>query len=162
MRRKIISVLASGLLALGLSGTAWAQHGHSHGPSAAPSAKEAGPKEPLSVMADGMKVTLEVMSMGEHMKHTASGASHGQADHSQSHSLMVRLQDVASREIVSDARVAFTVTGPSGQKEAGKMTWSGDHYGAGMSLKEKGKYQLQFQVESGGMSRQADFSYEMK
>jgi len=159
--------ILAGLLFFCLSGAAWAQHGHSHGAPAG--SKETGAKDSTpakgsaqTVTLEGLKISLEVMSMGEHMKHTAAGATHGEADHGKSHSLMVTLQDVASKEIISDARVAFVISGPSGTKDSGKLTWSGDHYGAGLEWKEKGKYQIQLHMESGGMEREAKFSYEFK
>ena len=113
-------------------------------------------------MVEGFKVTLEVMSMGEHMKHTARGGSHGDADHAKSYSLMVTVQDLASKEIISDARVEYTLSTPSGGKEKGKLAWSGDHYGASANLKEKGTYQVQVGIESGGMERRANFEYRVK
>jgi hypothetical protein len=76
--------------------------------------------------------------------------------------LMVTLQDTASKEIISDARVDFSVLRPSGQKEGGKMEWSGDHYGGGFSPREKGTLQVQLKIESGGMEREAKLSYELK
>jgi hypothetical protein len=113
---------------------------------------------------EGLKVTFEVMNMGEHMKHMPAGKSggHGEAQHSQGHMFMVTLQDTASKEIISDARVSFSILGPSGKKENGKMEWSGDHYGAGFSPQEKGTYQVQLKIESGGMEREANLSYELK
>jgi hypothetical protein len=75
---------------------------------------------------------------------------------------MVTLQDTASKEIISDAKVMFSVSSPSGAKESGKLDWSGDHYGGGFSPKEKGAYQVQLRIEGGGMEREATFTYEAK
>jgi hypothetical protein len=157
----------AGLLIFCLSGSAWAQHGHSHGGPAASKGTEAKDSTPSkgsvqTVTLEGMKISLEVMNMGDHMKHTTKGSAHGEADHSKSHSLMVTLLDVASKEIISDAEVAFVISTPSGKKDSGKLTWSGDHYGAGADLKEKGKYQVQLRMESGGTGREAKFTYEVK
>ena len=156
-----------GLMIFCLSGAAWAQHGHSHGTPA--TSKGTGAKDGTAakgevqmVTVEGLKASLEVMNMGDHMKHTTKGAAHSEADHSKSHSLMVTLQDVASKEIISDAKVSFVISVPSGKKDSGKLTWSGDHYGAGADLKEKGKYQIQLRMESGGTGREAEFTYEMK
>ncbi len=167
MRAKGISFILAGFFLIFLSGVALAQHGHSHGEPA--SSKGTGVKDSppakgsvQTVTLEGLKISLEVMSMGEHMKHTAAGAAHGEADHRKSHSLMVTLQDVASKEIISDARVAFMISGPSGTKDSGKLTWSGDHYAAGINLRDKGKYRIDLLVESGGMERDAKLSYEFK
>jgi hypothetical protein len=75
---------------------------------------------------------------------------------------MVTLQDTASKEIIADARVSFSVLSPSGKKENGKMEWSGEHYGAGFSPREKGTYQVELKIESGGMEREAKLTYEFK
>jgi len=58
--------------------------------------------------------------------------------------------------------VQYTFIRPSGQKETGTLVWSGDHYGGGLSPKEKGIYQFQLMIESGGMEREAKFTYELK
>ena len=167
MNIHILRGIFTGLLVLCLSANGWAQHGHSHGAPAA--GKGTGAKDSIpakesaqTVTLEGLKISLEVMNMGDHMKHTAKGAAHSEADHGKSHSLMVTLQEVASKEIISDAKVSFVISAPSGKKESGKLTWSGDHYGAGADLKEKGKYQVQLRMDSGGTGREANFTYEMK
>jgi len=164
MRKRLVSVYLSGLLLFFFSGTALAQHGHDHGPSLAPPSPKAGPQKTSaqSVTVEGLKVTLEVMSMGEHMKHAAKGGSHGDADHAKSHSIMVTIQDTASQEIISDAKVMFSVSSPSGAEESGKLEWSGDHYAGGFSPKAKGTYQVRLKITSGGMEREAKFLYETK
>jgi hypothetical protein len=75
---------------------------------------------------------------------------------------MVTLQDTASKEIITDARVSFSILSPSGKKENGKMEWSGDHYAAGFSPREKGSYHVELKIESGGMEREAKLKYEFK
>lgn len=87
---------------------------------------------------------------------------HGAPEHSQSHVLMIKAQDTGSKEIISDAKMQFRLIRPSGEKESGKLAWSGDHYGGGFSPKEKGAYQFQLMIESGGMEREAKFTYEFK
>jgi len=75
---------------------------------------------------------------------------------------MVTVQDTASKEIISDAKVMCAILSPSGKKETVKLEWSGDHYGADFSPKEKGAYRIQIMIESGGMEREANFQYEAK
>lgn len=168
MGKIIASLVGAGILGFLFSSAAIAQHGQGHGsrPSATPKKTAAAEKEkkPVqSVTLEGWKITFEVMSMEEHMKHLPAGkaGSHGEADHAKSHSLMVTVQDTASKEIISDARITSTVLSPSGKKETGKLTWSGDHYAGGFSPKEKGAYQVQLQIESGGMEREASFTYNL-
>ncbi len=89
------------------------------------------------------------------------GSSMNATEHSESHAMMVTIQDTASKEIISDARIQFSLLAPGGAKEAGKLEWSGDHYGASFDAKEKGTYEIQFLIESGGMNREAKFSYKL-
>ena len=140
-------------------GTALAQHNHEHGrKSTTKSPKQSG----QSLTVEGLKISFEVMAMGEHMKHMAVSKVHKEGQHPQTHSLMVTLQDAFSKEIISDAKVKFAVRSPSGKKETGVMEWSGDHYGAGFSPQEKGFYQVDLAMESGGREREAKFTYEAK
>jgi len=132
------------------SGGAWAQHRHDHG-TKTEAASQKGEKH--SAALEGWRITLEVMGMEEHMKHTAKGGGHGEADHAKSHMIMVTLQDTASKEIISDAKVSFSLSAPSGRKEEGKLVWTGDHYGSGIDLKEKGKHRVKIAIEGGGLER---------
>ncbi len=115
-----------------------------------------------SVSVDGYKVSLDIMDMSAHMAMPGMKMnSMSAADHSKSHAFMVTIQDTASKEIISDAKISYTLVSPSGEKETGKLDWSGDHYERSFNAKEKGAYQVQLQIESGGMEREAKFSYSM-
>jgi hypothetical protein len=116
-----------------------------------------------SVTVEGFKVTLDVMDMSMHasMQKMKGNPAPGESDHAKSHAIMVVVQDTASKEIITDVKVNYTIVSPSGEKETGKLDWSGDHYGRGFSPKEKGVYQVQLQIESGGMEREAKFSYNL-
>jgi len=171
MFREFAFLFLPALLAFTFSPMAMAQHGgHSHGGTTAPSPQtgkshdlgmKSSPAQSMTV--EGFKVSLEVMDMTAHkgMPGMKGSPQHGDG-HSQSHALMLTLQDTASKEIITDARVSFSILSPSGKKENGKMEWSGDHYGAGFSPQEKGAYQVQLKIESGGMEREAKLSYEFK
>jgi hypothetical protein len=152
-----------------LGGWAGAQQQHEHGSPAAPAGKKSGAKEASTskstaqnLTVEGYKITFDVMSMEEHMKHLKTTQGHGEVDHSKTHSFMVTVQDTASKEIISDAKIRYVITTPGGGKETGNLTWSGDHYGGGFNAKEKGTYQAQLKVESGGMEREAIFKYAAK
>jgi hypothetical protein len=170
MRKRLGLVFLSVLSLIFFSGAAVAQHSHDHGAPSKAVPKKAAPQEARekssaqTLNVEGLKITFEVMAMDEHMQHiqAAKGGSHGDADHAKSHSIMITIQDKASREIISDAKVQYTLTRPSGGKESGKLDWSGDHYGGGFSPKEKGAYQVQLRIEGGGMEREATFTYEAK
>ena len=170
MAKKLVSIFLSCSLVFLFLAVAVAQHSHDHGTPSKAVPKKAAPQEARekssaqTLNVEGLKIMFEVMKMDEHMQHiqTAKGESHRDADHAKSHSIMVTIQDKASREIISDAKVQYTLTRPSGGKESGKLDWSGDHYGGGFSPKEKGAYQVQLRIEGGGMEREATFTYEAK
>lgn len=170
MVKRLVLVFLSGVMLIFFSGAAVAQHSHDHGAPSKAVPKKAAPQEARAkssaqtLNVEGLMIAFEVMAMDEHMQHiqAAKGGSHGDADHAKSHSIMVTIQDKASREIISDAKVQYTLTRPSGGKESGKLEWSGDHYGSGFSPKEKGAYQVQLRIEGGGMEREATFTYEAK
>lgn len=170
MVKRLVLVFLSGVMLIFFSRAAVAQHSHDHGAPSKAVPKKAAPQEARekssaqTLNVEGLKITFEVMAMDEHMQHiqAAKGGSHGDADHAKGHSIMVTIQDKASREIISDAKVMFSVSSPSGAKESGKLDWSGDHYGGGFSPKEKGAYQVQLRIEGGGMEREATFTYEAK
>jgi hypothetical protein len=171
MFKMLYCLLLFGLPAFTFSPVAMAQHGgHSQGGGSVPS-QQPGKSHDMnmkgtsaqSVTVEGFKVSLEVMDMSAHMSMPGMKESpqHGES-HSHSHALMVTLQDTASKEIITDARVSFSIVSPEGKKEKGKLDWSGDHYTAGFSPREKGTYQVELKIESGGMERDAKLSYEIK
>ena len=171
--KKIGIVFLAAILGVFSAGLAMAQHGgHGHGAPASASMGDMShggghsmamkDRFVQSASVDGYKITLDVMDMSMHMAMPGmKGNSMPDADHSKSHVLMVTVQDAASKEILSDAKIQYTLVSPSGKQESGKLEWSGDHFGAGFSPKEKGAYQVQLMVESGGMEREAKFSLKL-
>ncbi len=165
--KKFISLILSWFVVAFLASGAIAQHKHDHGSAPAPSTQMGqgheksmmgGPAQ--SVTVDGYKITLEVMDMSAHMSMPGMKSSMDAAAHAKSHALMVRVQDTASKEIISDARIQYILTTPAGAKESGKLEWSGDYYNGGFSPKEKGNYQIELKIESSGMERTAKFAYQ--
>ena len=159
----------TGIFVFSLGGIALAQHGHGHGHGeSAASTPQMTHSMPMmkdrpvqSMNVEGFKVTLDVMDMSMHtsmQKMKGNPPPHGY-DQSKSHAIMVMIQDTASKEIITDAQVTCTIVSPGGEKEAGKLQWSGDHYGRGFEPKEKGAYQVQLKIESGGMEREVSFEY---
>ena len=164
----------AGIFVFSLGSVAMAQHGQGHGGmdmsahgststqgsgshSMAMSMKD---RPVQSVSVDGFKISLDVMDMSMHtsMQKMKGNPAPGDSDVSKSHAIMVVIQDTASKEIITDAKVNYTLISPSGAKETGKLDWSGDHYGQSFNPKEKGAYQVQLNIENGGMEREAIFT----
>jgi hypothetical protein len=180
MGKKAVIVFLAGIFGVFIAGAAMAQHGQGQGQSGGSMQGSQGGhsmqgsqgshsmpmmmNRPVQVAnVDGMKVTLDVMDMSLHtsMQNMKGNPMHG-VDHTQSHAIMLTVQDTASKEILSDAKVRYTLVTPSGEKETGTLAWSGDHFGGGFNPKVKGPYQIQFLIETGGMEREATFTYEAK
>lgn len=165
-----------GVFVFVFAGAATAQHGHGHGGmdmsshgsmstqgSGSHSMSMSMKDRPVqSVSVDGYRISLDIMDMSMHMSMQGmKGNSMKDADHSKSHAFMVTVQDSTSKEIVSDAKVNYTLISPSGAKETGKLEWSGDYYAGTFSPKEKGAYQVQLLIENSGMEREAKFTYKL-
>lgn len=167
LSKKVAVYFLSGVLAVSFGGIAFAQHGHgggsmpTHGGSSHSMSMKDRPVQ--SVTVEGYKVTLDIMDMSMHasMLKMKGNPKPGESDVAKSHAIMVTIQDTASKEIITDAKVNYTLVSPSGVKEAGKLDWSGDHFGRDFNAKEKGAYQVQLQIESGGMEREAKFTYNL-
>ena len=160
----------TGLFVFSLGGVAMAQHGHGWSGGASSSGHQSGSGHSMSmkdrpvqsVTVEGFKITLDIMDMSMHTSmQTNKGNPVADADKAKTHAIMVVVQDTASKEIITDAKVNYTIVTPSGQKETGKLDWSGDHYGRGFNPQEKGTYQVNLQIESGGMERQAKFTQKI-
>jgi hypothetical protein len=167
MGSKILLGFLSAVVILCLSGVSIAQHGHGTSmpavPPKGPSQEMRTGSQPLQALTvEGFKVTFEVMDMSAHMSMPGmKGSSMTDSDHSKTHAFMVTIQDTASKEIISDAKIRYTLIRPSGAKETGKLVWSGDHYERSFNAQEKGAYQVQLQIESSGMEREAKFTYKL-
>jgi hypothetical protein len=173
MAKSIGVFFIMGALVFGFAGIAMAQHGHGsgHGGSSMSSPGSGGGSHSMpmmnrpvqSVTVDGYKVSLDIMDMSMHssMQKMKGNPAPGDPDHAKSHAIMVMIQDTASKEIITDAKVSYTLISPSGWKEAGKLEWSGDHYGKGFDAKGKGSYQVQLKIEGGGMEKEANFAYQL-
>lgn len=167
----------AGFFVFSRGGVALAQQGHGHGGmdmsahgstpthgSGSHSMSMSMKDRPVqSVSVDGFEISLDIMDMSMHtsMQKMKGNPAPGESDQVKSHAIMVVVQDTASKEIITDAKVNYTIITPSGAKEMGKLDWSGDHYGRGFNPKEKGAYQVQLQIESGGMERDAKFGYNL-
>jgi hypothetical protein len=171
MGKRVVLFFLSGCLVAFFPVIALAQHSHGHGsPSSSTSSTGSSHEMPMgkqavqSTIAEGWKIGFEVMSMEAHMAMPGmkGHSQHSASASSPSHSLMLTIQDTGSKEIISDAKVMYTILSPSAKKETGKLEWSGDHYGVGFNPNEKGQYQVQLMIEGGGMKREARFIYDAK
>ena len=173
--KKLAVYFLSGILVAALAGVAMAQHGGGHGgmdmsTHGSMSSQGSGShsmsmkdRPVQSATIDGYKVSLDIMDMSMHasMQKMKGNPAPGESDQVKSHASMVVVQDTASKEIMTDAKVTYKITGPSGPPETGNLDWSGDHFGRGFNPKEKGAYRVQLKIENGGMEREADFTWKL-
>ena len=171
MGKKFVLAFLGSLVVTFLPGAAMGQHGHDHG-SSSPAAPQKGTSHEMtmgnqpthSVSVEGLKITFEVMDMSMHMSMPGmkGNPQHGASEHSQSHALMVKVQDTASKEIISDAKSAVYLNSTFRGERNGQIGVVRRPLWRGFSPKEKGAYQFQLMIESGGMEREAKFTYEFK
>jgi hypothetical protein len=171
MGKKMELFFLAGIFLFSFSRIAMAQHGHGsgHGGSSISTHGSGGGSHSMpmmnrpvqSVTVDGYKVSLDIMDMSMHasMQKMKENPAPGETDHAKSHAIMVMIQDTASKEIITDAKVSYRLISPSGAKETGNLDWSGDHYGRGFDAKEKESYQVELKIEGGGMEREAKLAY---
>ena len=119
--KKLGMYFLAGSFVFAFAGAAMAQHGH--GGMDMSTHASSSPSMPMkdrtvqSESVDGYKITLDVMDMSMHMSMQGmKGNPMKDADHSKSHAFMVTIQDTASKEIISDAKIIYTLISPSGEK----------------------------------------------
>ncbi|MBI4535643.1 MAG: hypothetical protein HY708_05145 [Ignavibacteriae bacterium] len=102
--------------------------------------------------------------MGEGMKHEGKGMNKETmaAMMAGTHHVMVKLTDASTKEEVADAKVAITLTTPSKKSSTVDLVGMMDHFGGGLSLEEKGAYQLDATVTVSEKPYTSRFSYEVK
>lgn len=78
------------------------------------------------------------------------------------HHVMVMATDEASKKTIDTATVEITVASPSKKSSTVALKSMKNHFGGGLSLEEKGAYQLIATVKTGEKSYTAQFDYEVK
>jgi hypothetical protein len=78
------------------------------------------------------------------------------------HHIMLVVTDAAHGKEISNAKATLLIVSPSKKNSSVDLMSMMDHYGNGLTLDEKGKYQLKVDVTIDGVSKTKEFTYVVK
>jgi len=159
MKKWLIIVEGIILGIFALSSFAFAQHSHGHG-----TGSSAMKMETREVLADGVKVTFQIMSNEEHKKMLKDMKMKEDLEAGTTHNLTVTLKDQKTQKEITDAQVTMKVVDPKGKDQIKEMKYEGEmkSFDAYFALPDKGKYQVMVLVKKGDQKIPAGIYYEVK
>jgi hypothetical protein len=116
------------------------------------------------VLAEGVKVTFQVMANDEHRKMLKDMKMKDDIEAGTTHNVTVVLTDQATQKEITDATVSMKVVDPSAKNQIKNLKYESSmkSYDGYFNLPEKGKYELLVLIKSGEMKRTAGIYYELK
>jgi hypothetical protein len=153
--------LAVGFVVLGMLVPALsaAQHTHGHG-SGGGSMK----MDTREVLAEGIKVTFQIMANEEHRKMLKDMKMKDDIESGTTHNVTVILTDQSTQKEITDAAVSMKVVDPKGKDQIKSLKYESSmkSYDAYFSMPEKGKYELLVLIKAGDQKKTAGIYYELK
>ena len=116
------------------------------------------------VLAEGVKVTFQIMANGEHQKMLKDMKMKEDPEPGTTHNITVTLKDEKSQKDVTGAQVTLKVVDPKGKDQVKELKYEDTmkSYDAYFTLPDKGKYQVMILFKTGDQKRTAGIYYEMK
>jgi C4-type Zn-finger protein len=116
------------------------------------------------VLAEGVKVTFQIMANEEHKKMLQDMKMKEQVEAGTTHNITVLLKDEKSQKEITDAQVTMKVVDPKGKDQIKELKYEDTmkSYDAYFTLPEKGKYQVIVLVKKGDQKIPAGIYYEIK
>ncbi|MGQ9646826.1 MAG: hypothetical protein ACUVWO_09840 [Thermodesulfobacteriota bacterium] len=153
----IFGVLVSGLFLL--TSLSFAQHSHGHGMGGSSMKMET-----REVLAEGVKVTFQIMANDEHRKMLKEMKMKNDVEPGTTHNITVVLKDGKTQREITDAQVTMKVIDPNGKDQIKEMKFERDmkSFNAYFALPHKGKYQVIVLVKKGDQKLPAGIYYEVK
>ena len=107
------------------------------------------------------------MGMGKDMmgmKHNGMGMNKAMMDSMMAgtHCIMLEVSDAATKKGISDASATVMIMSPSKKHSSVDLKPMMKHFGSGLILHEKGKYQFLVTVNANGESKTKEFRYTVK
>ena len=138
----------------------FAQHSHSHGGMTGSSMK----MDTREVLAEGVKVTFQIMANGEHQKMVKDMKMKEEVEPGTTHNITVTLKDEKTQKDITGAQVTLKVVDPKGKDQVKELKYEDTmkSYDAYFNLPDKGKYQVIVLVKKGNQKIPAGIYYEMK
>ena len=116
------------------------------------------------VLAEGVKVTFQIMANGEHQKMLKDMKMKEDVESGTTHNITVTLKDEKTQKDVTGAQVTLKVVDPKGKDQIKELKYEDTmkSYDAYFNLPGKGKYQVIVLVKKGDQRIPAGIYYEMK
>lgn len=151
--------LAIGLVYMLFPGFSSAQHTQGHG-SGGGSMK----MDTREVLAEGVKVTFQIMANAEHRKMLKDMKMKDDIESGTTHNVTVILTDQSTQKEITDAAVSMKVVDPKGKDQIKSLKYESSmkSYDAYFTLPEKGKYELLVLIKAGDQKKTAGIYYELK
>ncbi len=123
-------------------------------------------EDPMGHMSMG-EMDDSSMGMGEDMmgmKHNGMGMNKAMMDSMMAgtHCIMLEVSDAATKKGIPDASAAVMIMSPSKKHSSVDLKPMMKHFGIGLTLKEKGKYQFLVTVNAHGESKTKEFRYTVR
>jgi len=119
-----------------------------------------------SVRTKGMHHEMNCMMGMKHDSQEHSKSMKDQADKekipSGTHHIMIVILDSVTSQEVTNATATLHIMTPSQKHTNPELIKIKNHFGAGVTIDEKGPYALHFQITIDGKEYQSDFTYELK
>jgi hypothetical protein len=98
------------------------------------------------------------------MKHSGMGMNKAMMDSMMAgtHCIMLEVSDAAKKKGISDASVKVMIMSPSKKHSSVDLKPMMKHFGSGLTLEEKGKYQFLVTVNTNGESKTKEFRYTVR
>jgi hypothetical protein len=116
------------------------------------------------VLAEGVKVTFQIMANGEHQKMLKDMKMKEDVESGTTHNITVTLKDEKTQKDITGAQVTLKVVDPKGKDQVKELKYEDTmkSYDAYFNLPDKGKYQVIVLVKKGDQKIPAGIYYEMK
>jgi len=136
-----------------------AQHG-GHGGMGSSAMK----METREVLAEGVKMTFQIMANDEHRKMLKEMKVKEDVEPGTTHNITLTLKDEKTQKEITDAQVSLKVIDPKGKDQIKEMKYEEamKSFDAYFALPDKGKYQVIVLVKRGDHKMPAGIFYEIK
>jgi hypothetical protein len=116
------------------------------------------------VLAEGVKVTFQMMANDEHRKMLKDMKMKEDIEPGTTHNITVTLKDEKAQKEITNAQINMKVVDPKGKDQIKTLKFEEamKSYDAYFNLKEKGKYQVMILFKVGEQKRTAGIYYDVK
>jgi len=158
--RSVVFISTMSILGLvALTSVSFAQHSHGHGMGSS-----AMKMETREVLAEGVKITFQIMANDEHRKMLKEMKMKEDVEPGTTHNITLTLKDEKTQKEITDAQVSLKVIDPKGKDQIKEMKYEGamKSFDAYINVLDRGKYQVIVLVKKGDQKISAGIYYEMK